>query len=65
MGGNRGGGGGKGGKGEGGRGVLKLAFKTRRPGCKNDRGDREVVCFLTTSKINNFYFLMIEDSTCN
>ena len=55
MGGNRGGGGGKGGKGEGGRGVLKLAFKTRRPGCKNDRGDCEVIGFLTTSEITIFF----------
>ena len=60
MGGNRGGGGGKG---EGGRGVLKLAFKTRRPGCKNDRGDREVVSFLTTSKITNSYFLMTDETS--
>ena len=53
----------EGGKGEGGRGVLKLAFKTRRPGCKNDRGDREVVSFLTTSKITNSYFLMTDETS--
>ena len=51
-----------GGKGWGGRGVLKLAFKTRRPGCKNDRGDCEAVSFLTTCKITNFYFLMTEEA---